>query len=69
MDYYIIAIIKGKKYQLHDVGSPRDECDMLRKISVQGYVCKNFRDVMDEMEDLTEIKYMHGKKILFKYNY
>jgi len=72
MKYSIRTVIKNQKYILNKVEEPTylmQESDMIRKNMVLGYVASNFREEMDEMSDITEIKYMYGRNVLFKYKY
>ena len=72
MKYSVTATIKGVKHKLNNTGEPihlMEESDMVRKLMVQGFVTSNFGHIMDCKHDLTEIKYMHGRKVLFKYEY
>ena len=72
MDYLIIATIKGEEEELRQVGEPTylmTQSNKMRKSMVQDYVASNFCDMVDELSDITEIKYMKGPKVLFEYKY
>ena len=72
MSYYIEAKIKDKIYKLHKVGEPTymlNEPDMIRKTMLKGYIAEQFRDVITDLNDIQNIKYMKGKTILFSYQY
>ena len=71
MSYHIIATIKGKKERLNKVGPPTylmSEGEQARKNMLLSYVRKEFRDMIDEREDITEIHYMKGKQKLISFS-
>lgn len=69
-EYKIIATIKGKKYTLNKVGEPRDDEPIyFRKMMLKGYVCKQFDDLIDTPDDLSQIVYKLGRKSLFTITY
>ena len=72
MSYKIEATIKGEKYVLNKVGPPtylEKEPEMLQKTMWKGYISQNFRDIMTSLDDLQEVKYLKGNKILIQFKY
>ena len=64
--------LKNEIHKLNKVGNPTymlDEPDMIKKTMLKGYVAKNFRDVITDLNDIQSIKYMKGKTILFSFQY
>ena len=72
MSYKIITIYEGEKLILNKVDEPTYlmmEGDMIRKSMLKGYILKEWREKIEDISKLTEIKYMNGRKVLFKYKY
>ena len=71
MSYHIIATIKGKQERLNKVGPPTYltlEGEHSRKQTLFYYAKKEFRDIVDEIEDITEIHYTKGKQKLISFS-
>ncbi len=69
MNYTIVAIVKGEKITIRNVGEPLEESDIIRKTTLFEYVASRCRDITTSLEDIEEIKYKKGRKLLFKYYY
>ncbi len=70
MNYTIVAIVKGEKFTISKVGEPfEEESDIIRKTVLRGYVASIYSDKITSLEDIEEIQYKKGKKILFTYKY
>ncbi len=73
MNYTIVAIVKGEKFTITNVGEPgeafEEESDIIRKTVLRGYVASIYSDKITSLEDIEEIQYKKGRKLLFKYKY
>ena len=72
MSHNIIATVKGKQERLNKAEPPAYlmlEGEQARKTMLLGSVRKEFRDIVDDREDITEIHYMKGKQKLISFSY
>ena len=71
--YKIVAVIRGNKETLTGVGEPtimkEMDSDLGRSCMAQDYVARSFRDKMQSLSDLTNVKYYEGRRILYQYSY
>jgi len=67
----IVAIIGGEKHTLNKVGEPDPDMvdDPCYKLILRDYVLNNFKEECESKDDIEEIKYYNGRKLLFKFDY
>jgi hypothetical protein len=72
-NYKIVATIKGKKFTLKNVGEPEflqmENTEEIKKEMTKSYVATQLRKEINKLDDIEEIKYYKGNKILFKFKY
>ena len=69
MSFKIVCYIKDQKHNLNNVGD-MDNLEVppttfIGKQFLLGYICRNFRDVMDKPEDLKRAVVKKGRKVLY----
>ena len=69
-NYKIITIIKGEKHTLRNVGPPAPISDETEdKNMTRAYIFNQFRDIIKDKNDVEEIKYYQGRKIIKHFKY
>ena len=69
-NYKIITIINGKKHTLNKVGPPAPFFDEITdKNMTRSYVFNQFKDIIKDKNDVEEIKYYQGRKVIKNYKY
>jgi hypothetical protein len=71
-DYKIVSIINGKKQILNKCGPPSDsflKYPMLGKEILRGYVATQYKDLTNNINDISKISYMNKKKKIVCFDY
>jgi len=69
-NYKIITTIKGTKYTLNKVGQPTPILnDIIDKNMTRDYIIRSYKDIVKDKNDVEEIIYYQGRKIIRKYKY
>ena len=69
-NYKIITTIKGKKYTLDKVGQPAPIFnETIDKNMTRDYILRSYKDIIIDKNDVEEIKYYKGRKIIKHYKY
>ncbi len=69
-NYKIITIINGKKHTLSDVGSPVPISDEVTdKSMTRAYILNLYKVIIKDKNDIEEIKYYQGRKIIKNFKY
>ena len=72
-NYHIVATIKGKKHKLSKVGPPdflsMETYEPLQKTMLLSYVISQFRDIINDKSDVSNICYKKGNKNIYNFKY
>ena len=69
-NYKIITIIKDKKHALSNVGPPAPISDEITdKNMTRAYILNSYKDIIKDKNDIEEIKYYQGRKIIKNFKY
>lgn len=72
-NYHIVVTIKGKKHKLLKVGPPdflsMETFEPLQKTMLLSYVISQFKDLINDKSDVSNICYKIGNKNIYNFKY